>query len=198
MAAAIKYNLAITVDPDFIGAIEKLATTLAALGVLQATPEATTTEALNSGGGAQMPAAPAPVSPVAVAPVAVAPVAVAPAPAPAPVAPVAPPVAPAPAPAPVQAPPPAAAEAFPPAPAPVAAAPAPAPVAAPAPVEAAPAATRHWDVNDVRAAMKAYVDKFGREATVTLLGRYGATTVSGLNPGHYPQLTAEIQAAIAS
>ena len=187
MAAAIKYNLAITVDPDFIGAIEKLATTLAALGVLQATPEATTTEALNSGGGAQMPAAPAPVSPVAVAPVAVAP-----APAPAPVAPVAPPVAPAPAPAPVQAPPPAAAEAFPPAPAPVAAAP------APAPVEAAPAATRHWDVNDVRAAMKAYVDKFGREATVTLLGRYGATTVSGLNPGHYPQLTAEIQAAIAS
>ena len=108
----------------------------------------------------------------------------------------APAAAPAPAPAAAPAAPPA-----PPAPPPAPAAPAPAPVPpAPAPVAAAPQgeAPPGWTIAHVTGALQALganAAKGGPAAVAALLTKYGAKSVTGINPALWPQVYADATAA---
>ena len=114
-------------------------------------------------------------------------VATAPAPAPVPAAPAPAPVATPPAPAPV---------ATPPAP-PTAPAPAPAPAAAPA-AQPQGEAPPGWTIAHVTGALQALganAAKGGPAAVAALLTKYGAKSVTGINPALWPQVYADATAA---
>ncbi len=86
-----------------------------------------------------------------------------------------------------------------------AAAPAPSPRTAEAVADAAPATTASPSAgtpsctyDDVKAVVLAYGAKFGRDAIVDLLARYGVTSGKALKTGVYDQFVAEANACIAS